>query len=161
MMSVTVTVTVDPAAPAGIGKLELPVMSKVEGVPPGRRYPPSWDTRLSEPPLALTVTVPPVAAGTVGVFRETVTGPIRVRDAAALTLPFAAELTLTVRVAPVFPTVVILFCHITLKTVLPRCVSGMVILVSPVTSPALTVTVIVLPAVIGLPFWSDTVYMKD
>ena len=50
----------------------------------------------------------------------------------------------------------ILFCNVTLNTVLPLCVSGMVTLVAPLKSPALVVTVTVLPCVIGLPFWSET-----
>ena len=71
-------------------------------------------------------------------------------------LPFNREFTLTVRLTGVGIAGAILFCNVTLNTVLPLCVSGMVTLVAPLKSPALVVTVTVLPCVIGLPFWSET-----
>lgn len=46
-------------------------------------YPPSWE-KVADPPLTLKSTEPPVAA-TVPLLGEMVTGPMRVRDAAALT----------------------------------------------------------------------------
>jgi hypothetical protein len=81
---------------------------------------------------------------------------MKVQDAVPVLFPFG-EFTLTVRVTAVDTVGVVLFCNLTLNVVLPLCVSGMVTLVLPVTSPALAVTVTVLPPVIGLPFWSSTV----
>jgi hypothetical protein len=70
---------------------------------------------------------------------------VKRQDAVPVSFPFNGEFTLTVRVTGRETVVVVLFCNVTLNTVLPRCVSGMVTLVLPVTSPVLAVTVTVLP----------------
>ena len=77
---------------------------------------------------------------------------MKIQDAVSVLFPFNGEFTLTVKVTGVDTVGVVLFCNLTLNIVLPPCVSGMVTLVLPVTSPALVVTVTVLPSVIGLRF---------
>ena len=83
---------------------------------------------------------------------------VKIQDAVSVLFPFNGEFTLTVRVTGVGIVGVVLFCNANVKYLYSLlAVSGMVTLVLPVTSPALVVTVTVLPPVIGLRFWSKTV----
>ena len=133
---------------SGDGKIALPLLGvlEIKGL----------TVKETEPPPA-TGGGPADAAGKVALVGEIVRGPMKRRDTAAVTLPFGAEFTLTVRVAPVLPAVTLSFCHATPKTVFPRCASGMVTSVLPVMIPAVAVTVTVLLPVMGFPFWSETV----
>src|SRR5207302_3260062 len=97
-------------------------------------YPPPWDKRVSDPPLTLkggTGTPTP----TVLLLGVIVTGPIRLRPSEIVTLPFAADVTLTVSVAATPPTVGMLLVHVSPNTRSAGCAAATIRLRLPLACP--------------------------